>query len=135
MQLCVCMFECCATNFHQRSVHSPYSLCSSIPVNMAEEELAELVAGSGSGMCKAGFADDDAPRAVPSNARHQTEKTGITHPTTNSRVAPEEHPDQKDGFVGDEAQSKRRMLMDEFDIIPELREWLEGAGSCVCTPP
>ena len=22
--------------------------------------------------------------------------------------------------------------MDEFDIVPELREWLEGAGSCVC---
>ena len=35
------------------------------------------------------------------------------------RVAPEEHPDQKDSYVGDEAQSKRQKLMDEFDIIPE----------------
>ena len=33
------------------------------------------------------------------------------------RVAPQEHPDQKDSYVGDEAQSKRRKLMDEFDII------------------
>ena len=31
---------------------------------MAEEEVAELVVGNGSGMCKAGFAGDDAPRAV-----------------------------------------------------------------------
>ena len=30
--------------------------------------------GNDSGMYKAGFADDDAPRAVPSDARHQTEK-------------------------------------------------------------
>ena len=47
------------------------------------------------------------------------------------RVSPEEHPDQKDSYVGDEAQSKRRKLMDEFDIIPELRESLEGVGRCV----
>ena len=34
------------------------------------EELAEIVVGNDSGMCKAGFAGDDAPRAVPSDARH-----------------------------------------------------------------
>ena len=38
---------------------------------------------------------------------------------------------QKDSHVRDEAQSKRRKLKDEFDITPKLREWLEGAGSCV----
>ena len=66
----VCVLECCATNFYQGTVHSPYSFCSSIPVNMAEEELAELVVGNDNGMYKAGSADDDAPRAVPSDARH-----------------------------------------------------------------
>ena len=31
---------------------------------MAEDEVAALVVDNGSGMCKAGFAGDDAPRAV-----------------------------------------------------------------------
>ena len=31
---------------------------------MAEEDVACLVVDNGSGMCKAGFAGDDAPRAV-----------------------------------------------------------------------
>ncbi|KIJ94685.1 hypothetical protein K443DRAFT_351143, partial [Laccaria amethystina LaAM-08-1] len=31
---------------------------------MAEEEIAAVVIDNGSGMCKAGFAGDDAPRAV-----------------------------------------------------------------------
>jgi actin-related protein len=30
---------------------------------MAEDEVAALVVDNGSGMCKAGFAGDDAPRA------------------------------------------------------------------------
>lgn len=42
---------------------------------MCEEEVAALVVDNGSGMCKAGFAGDDAPRAVfPSivgRPRHQ----------------------------------------------------------------
>ena len=42
--------------------------------------------------------------------------------------------DQKDSNVRDEAQSKRRRLMNEMEIgISELRKWLEGAegaGSC-----
>ena len=36
------------------------------------EELAELVVGNNSGMYKAGFAGDDAPRAVPSDVRHDS---------------------------------------------------------------
>ena len=36
------------------------------------EELAELVVGNDSGMYKAGFAGDDAPRAVPSDVRHDS---------------------------------------------------------------
>ncbi len=31
---------------------------------MCDEEIAALVCDNGSGMCKAGFAGDDAPRAV-----------------------------------------------------------------------
>jgi len=31
---------------------------------MAEDEVAALVVDNGSGMCKAGFAGDDAPRAA-----------------------------------------------------------------------
>jgi actin-related protein len=31
---------------------------------MSEDEVANLVIDNGSGMCKAGFAGDDAPRAV-----------------------------------------------------------------------
>ena len=42
---------------------------------MCEDEIAALVVDNGSGMCKAGFAGDDAPRAVfPSivgRPRHQ----------------------------------------------------------------
>lgn len=45
-----------------------------------EDEIAALVVDNGSGMCKAGFAGDDAPRAVfPSivgRPRHQVRLTG-----------------------------------------------------------
>ena len=54
------------------------------------EEVAALVIDNGSGMCKAGFAGDDAPRAVfPSivgRPRHQGVMVGMG---------------QKDSYVGD----------------------------------
>merc|ERR1712083_194897 len=40
------------------------SLASSSKTNMCDEDTAALVVDNGSGMCKAGFAGDDAPRAV-----------------------------------------------------------------------
>lgn len=47
-----------------------------------EEEIAALVIDNGSGMCKAGFAGDDAPRAVfPSivgRPRHQVRRAGVS---------------------------------------------------------
>lgn len=51
------------------------SFVSPLFVQKMDEEIAALVVDNGSGMCKAGFAGDDAPRAVfPSivgRPRHQ----------------------------------------------------------------
>jgi actin-related protein len=70
-----------------------------------DEEVTAVVIDNGSGMCKAGFAGDDAPRSVFPTIVGRPKMPGIMVGL-----------DQKEVYVGEEAQNKRGVLKTEYPI-------------------
>ena len=117
------------------SAFFPSSESSKISI-LADDKTASLVLDNGSGICKAGFAGDQAPRAIfPSivgRPRHQAVMEGMN---------------QKDSYVGEEAQSKKDILalkypmengiVTNWDDMEKVREskdvFVNFKGKSICT--
>ena len=84
------MYNVSNQSFNIASLSWFTAVLSQSKITMCDDDVAALVIDNGSGMCKAGFAGDDAPRAVfPSivgRPRHQVSVVNNNSPFDNNQV-------------------------------------------------